>query len=198
MSGRRMIVDIHERIFADDVDWDELRVTGYDVTDIMLEVFGEDADGELIASFVSEPYEFGEIGQKLAQDPEIDFQAEISPDFDLLEFLQPGLTRHDSEEDMARAWARWRTSILAEGDPFAWKRRKWQGRTEELAAALKEDVGADVPTDLYLPFMKEAVRSPAMIGAFVEALRNWEGDPLVGLREIAAVVDGLQIGTKTS
>ncbi len=197
MDTKRMIVNIHERIVdsSTGTDWDELRIQDYDITDIMLEVIGEDPEGTRVAEFIAEPWEFPEIGAMLSQDPDVDFHAELDPGFSLGEFLH--LEHGSDDEECAHEWNRWRTGIIAQGDPHAWRRAKWAKRATEIASALKEDEGREVPSDVYLPMMRSLVGDPAMVRAFIDSLRGWEGEPLEGLRTIAAVVDGLQNGPKT-
>jgi hypothetical protein len=194
MTARRMLVDIHERVIDEgsNTDEDVFRIADYDVTDIMLEIFGEDADGSLIAAFVHEPHEFPEIGDRLCEDPEIGFHAELSPSFQILDFLSPGMDASAENEEIAEAWGRWRTSVLAESDPHAWTRRRWIGRADDLREALVKDRQRGTPSDAYLPYVREIVTDPAMIQAFIDAMRGWTGDPLEGLRAIEKVRDGLR------
>jgi len=198
MAAKRMIVNIHARVVDESTgtDWDELRIEDYDVTDIMLEVIGEDPDGSRVAAFIAEPYEFPEIANLLYQDPEIDFHPELDPGFCLREFLC--LDADADDEECAHEWRRWRIRVTAKGDPHAWTRDKWRKRADEVAAALKNDEGKGVDADVYLPFMKVLVADPAMVRAFVQALGQWEGDPLEGMRTVAAVIDGLRGGRATT
>lgn len=197
MDTKRMIVNIHECIVDESTstDWDELRIQDYDVTEIMIEVIGEDPDGSRVAAFIAEPWEFPEVGEMLMQDPEINFSALLDPGFSLAEFLN--LDPCPETEDCALEWARWRTGVTAGADRHAWRRVKWEKRAEDISEAISKDEGQDVPSDVYLPLMQSLVVSRPAVQAFVDALRDWKGEPLEGMRTIAAVIDGLQNGRET-
>lgn len=192
MPAARMIVDIHERIVQDGADWTEPRILGFDVSDVFLSVIGEDPNGEVLASYLAEPWEFPQIGHRLEEHPDIGFPGEISPDFDVLAFLDDGLSRDSSDEEIAAAWRRWRTSMLSGDDGTAWERSVWKGRAEELAGRL-DRLPADVPADVLLPFARECVRIPAMLAAIAEALRSWNGDPIDGLRAVQGLHKALSV-----
>lgn len=189
MGARRAIVDIHERIYSDDMqeDWTEVRIPGFDATDLLIELFGE--TGEEVASFAYEPHEFGGIGELLVRDPDIDFRAELDPNFDILDFLKEGMTQDASDEEIVAAWRAWREAILGSGAGDVWARTRWEKRAGEMDAWLME---SGVSKENLAPLMNSLASCPAAMAALVDALRGWQGDPIVGLRTTRAIIDGLQ------
>jgi hypothetical protein len=189
MTVRRAIVDIHERIYSEDMqeDWTEQRIQGFDATDLLIEMFGE--SGEEVASFAYEPHEFGRIGELLARDPGIDFRAELDPSFDILDFLQEGLTQDSSDEDIVAAWRAWRESVVASNVGDQWSRRRWEQRAGEMDSWLME---TGITSEALVPIMRSLSSSPAAMAALVDALRGWQGDPIVGLRTTQTLVEALQ------
>lgn len=192
MSGmivKRAIVDVYERLYSDDMqeDWTEHRIAGFDATDLLIELFGE--SGAEVPSFASEPHEFGQIGEMLRRDGEIDFNAELDPDFDLLGLLREGLTAEADDEEIIAAWKAWRSAILGSGAGDLWSMRRWEQRAGEMDDWLRE---GGVTSDALLPLMTSLTTCPAAMDALVRALRGWQGDPIQGLRTTRAIVDGLQ------
>jgi hypothetical protein len=195
-----MIADIHELIVceATSTDWTDLRIEDYDITDAVLSVIGEDPNGEAIAAFASEPGVFHEFATFLMEDPNIGFHPVLDLGFDVLDFLQPGLSLSSPDSEIAAAWKAWREAILSEHGTCVSDRRNWENRARELGCQIAASTSRDAPSDVYVPFAREIVKSPELLQAIGTALANWDGEPIVGLRQIQLLQEALFNRTENS
>lgn len=197
--SRRMIADIHELIVceATSTDWTDLRLEDYDITDAVIAAIGEDPTGENLAAFANDATDFPEFSTMLMEDPEICFHPVLDLAFDILDFLQPGLTLSAPDSEIAAAWKRWRDAVMEQSGAYVSDRKNWSARAEELTRYLQSTSSRNAPSDVYRDYAEALVQSPEMLQAIGAALSGWKGDPVVGLRQVQVLQEALFAARKT-